>query len=178
MTISESDKKSPTYNRNKFSKKVDSYRKIFHHLFDHTKLIDYNKPSKSLIYNASDDIKPSVILKRLDGFSKDSMKLNYKEVYGLYDVYSKYDHFGIASMTLEHLTINEICENMFWSIFHITDAISFCVDLLKDETGSKSNFETMFKEIDYLRGTIFTKTLYLSESYKKELIRSCNCDNF
>lgn len=168
LTVSESDKKLPSYNREKFKKTVDSYRKIFHYLFDHSKPIDYNKPSKSLIYNPSDDIKSKAILKRLDSFPKESIKLNYKEVYGLYDIYSKYDHFGIASMTLEHLTINEICENMFWSIFHLTDGLSFCVDLMKDETGSKSNFERMFKEIDYLRGTVYTKTLYLSESYKNE----------
>ena len=32
LTISESDKKLPTYNRNRFSKTVDSYHKIFHFL--------------------------------------------------------------------------------------------------------------------------------------------------
>lgn len=121
-----------------------------------------------MIYGHSDDIKPKTILKRLNSYTKETIKLNYKEVYDLYDIYSKYDHFGIASMALEHLTINEVCQNMFWSIFHLTDGISFCADLLKQETASKSNFDKIFKEIDVLRGTIYTERLYLIESYKKE----------
>ncbi len=168
LTVSESDKKLPSYNRKDFIKTVDSYHNIFPYLFDNSRPIDYNKPSKSMIYNSSDDIKPRIILKRLNSYPKESIKLNYKEVYGLYDIYSKYDHFGIASMALEHLTINEICQNMFWSIFHLTDGLSFCVDIMKQETGSKSNFDKMFKEFDYLRGTIYTSRLYLSESYKKK----------
>lgn len=44
-------------------------------------------------------------------------------------------------MFLENMEINKICDNILWSIFHITDGIGFCVDLLKDEVNCKSNFE-------------------------------------
>lgn len=167
LNVPEAEKKTSTYNHSEFSKLVDSLHETFNYLFDNSKTIDYNKPSKCLIYGASHDIKPKVIRKRFDGFSKNSLQIDYQQVFKLYDIYSKYDHFGVASMALEYTTINEICGNMFLSIFHLTDGISFCIDLLKEETKSKSDFDKLLNEIPYLRGTIYTNTLYLSEDYKK-----------
>ena len=143
--------------------------KNFRFLFDESKPIDYENPAKSLKYNnRKDEISNYEIRKRLDSFSKNLKGIDYLHVFSLYDIYSKYDHFGIMSMLLENMDINEVCDNMLWSVFHITDGISFCVDLLKDETGCQSDFDKMLKEIDYLRGVVYTKTFWLSEKYKEK----------
>ena len=71
-------------------------------------------------------------------------------------------------MLLEKMEINEICENIFWSIFHLVDGITFCEQLLKEEVNSKTSFKKIGNELSCLKGTIHTETLYLSEKYKKE----------
>jgi len=168
LSISEKDKKTSAYNHERFCKSVDNFHHNFKPLFDNSKPIDYNKPANSLKFKQKDDISSWIIRERLDSFSNNLKGIDYLHVFNLYNTYSKFDHFGLASILFEHMDINEICDNMFWSIFHITDGISFCVDLLKDETGCQSNFDRMLKEIDYLRGTIYTKHLILSKEFKEK----------
>ena len=168
LSVSSKDKKTELYNHEKFCNLTDSLYQNFKYLFDDTKPINYDHPSKSLKYKRDDDIKSYVIRDRLDNYSKNLEKINYLEVFSLYDLFSKYDHFGVASMTLEYIETDEICENIFWSLFHLSDGLSFCVDLLKTETGSHSDFNKMFHEIDCLRGTVYTEALELSDSYKRK----------
>lgn len=166
LTVSPKDKNTSAYNHESFCKSVDTMYSNFRTLFDDSKPIDYEKPANSLKYKRQDDISSNEIRKRLDNFSKNLKGIDYLHVFSLYDIYSKYDHFGVMSMLLEHMDINEVSDNMLWSVFHITDGISFCVDLLKDEVGCESDFDKMLKEIDYLRGVIYTKTYWLSDEYK------------
>lgn len=168
LTVTPRDKNTPAYNHDVFCKSVDTMYLNFKSLFDDSKPIDYNNPSDSLKYKKKHDISPLQIRKRLDDFSKNLKGIDYLHIFSLYDIYSKYDHFGVMSVLLEHMDINEVCDNMLWSIFHITDGISFCVDLLKDEVGCQSDFDKMLNEIDYLRGVVVTKTYWLSENYKNE----------
>lgn len=168
LSVSSKDKKTDFYNHQKFCKLTDSLYHNFNHLFDKSKPLNYDHPSKSMKYGRNDDIKPSIIRERLDNYSKNLKRISYLEVFSLYDLFSKYDHFGVASMTLEYIETDEICENIFWSLFHISDGLSFCVDLLKSETGTTSDFQKMFYEIDCMRGTIYTQHLQLSEKYKKK----------
>jgi len=168
LIVTEADKKTSIYNHDDFCKSVDRIYLHFDFLFDKSKPLDYNKPIKSLKYNRQDDINPQTIRKRLDHFSHNLKKIDYQHVFSLYDIFSKYDHFGVMSMLLEEMEINEVCENIFWSIFHIVDGVTFCERLLKDEVKSKSNFKKIGTELSCLKGTIYTETLYLSEKYKNE----------
>ncbi|WP_047246140.1 hypothetical protein [Maribacter thermophilus] len=168
LIVTEADKKTSAYDHKSFCRFVDRIYLNFDFLFDKSKPLDYNKPIKSLKYTKQDDINPKTIKKRLDNFSHNLKTIDYQHVISLYDIYSKYDHFGVMSMMLEEMEINEVCENMFWSIFHIVDGITFCEELLKDEVKSKSNFEKIGHELSCLKGTIYTKSLYLSEKYKNE----------
>lgn len=169
LTVSKKNKQTSAYNHESFCKTVDNIYNNFKSLFDESIPIDYENPSKSLKYSSrNDEITNSEIRVRLDNFSKNLKGIDYLHVFSLYDIYSKYDHFGVMSMLLENMDINEVCENMLWSIFHITDGISFCVDLLRDEVGCKSDFEKMLNEIDYLRGVIYTRTFWLSKEYKEK----------
>ncbi|WP_031425415.1 hypothetical protein [Flavimarina sp. Hel_I_48] len=168
ITISEPDKKIPTYNHKKFCEMVDKIRKTFDYLFNDEIDIDYNKPSKSMKFKSSDDITNKIIRKRLDNYSAQLKDYNYLQIFSLYDIYSKYDHFGVASMTLEYNTTNEICDHMFWSIFHITDGITFCIDLLNSEVSSESDFKNIHYELSCLRGVVYTEHLYLSPKYKED----------
>lgn len=168
LNVSGKEKKTDLYDHQKFCNLTDSLYQNFKYLFDETKPINCDNPSKSLKYTRNDDIKSYIIKDRLDNYSKNLERINYLEVFSLYDLFSKYDHFGVASMTLEYIETDEICENIFWSLFHISDGLSFCVDLLKSETGSDSDFEKIFHEIDCLRGTVYTKHLQLGDDYKKK----------
>lgn len=170
LTVSEIDKKTAIYDHKKFCGFVDTMRERFRNFFDETKPLDYNKPANSLRYKNKDDISPAIIRKRLDNISHRLSGIDYLHVFSLYDIYSKYDHFGVMSMFLENMEINEICDNMLWSIFHITDGIGFCIDLLKDEVNCKSNFEKIDNKICYLRGITSSKTLWLSPEYKASLL--------
>lgn len=168
ITVSEPDKKTTIYDHKEFCEMVDKIHKTFNFLFVDDKALDYNKPSKSLKFKSNDDITNKKIRNRLDNYSDQLEDYNYLEIFSLYDIYSKYDHFGVASMTLEYNTPNEICDHMFWSIFHIADGITFCINLLKKEAGSKSDFEKIHYELSCLRGVVYTEHLYLNPKYKEE----------
>ncbi|WP_335967214.1 hypothetical protein [Galbibacter sp. PAP.153] len=168
LTVSYKDKRTHLYDHEKFCKLTDSLYNNFKHLFDDSKPLNYDCPSKSLKYKRKDDINPYRIRDRLDNYSQYLEKIDYLEVFSLYDVFSKYDHFGVASMALEYFDIDEICENILWSLFHLSDGVSFCVDLLKSETGSNSDFSKFFHEIDCMRGTVYTRQLQLGENYIKK----------
>jgi hypothetical protein len=168
LIVCEADKKTPLYDHEKFCRFVDRIYLNFNSLFDKSEPLDYNKPIKSLKYKRQDDINPQTIRKRLDNFSDNLKRIDYQHVFSLYDIFSKYDHFGVMSMLLEEMEINEVCDNIFWSIFHIVDGITFCEHLLQDEVKSKSNFKKIGHELSCLKGTIYTESLYLSEKYKSE----------
>lgn len=166
ISIAENDKKTKFYNHNDHIEAVDFLKDKFSHLFDHEIPIDYNKPSKSLIYKAQDDIKTATMRKRLDELSNQLVNIHYEDVFYLYDLYSKYDHFGTASMFFEYMEIDLVCSNILASIFHISEGIGFCIDLMVEEVDCKSDFEKINYEISLLRGTIQSKTFWLSEDYK------------
>lgn len=166
MSIPENDKKASLYNHSDFCQTVDEFRKKFNHLFDPNIPIDYNKPGKSLRYQYQDDIKPGTIRKRLDSLANRIENIRYQDAFYLYDLYSKYDHFGTASMLLEYTHIDTVTKNILGSIFHIAEGIGFCIDLMKEETSCISNFDKINSEINFLRGSIHAKTLYLSPEYK------------
>lgn len=168
ITVTEPDKKTAIYDHKEFCEMVDKIHKTFDFLFIEDTTIDYNKPSKSLKYNSKEDITNRKIRNRLDSFSDQLKDYDYVEIFSLYDIYSKYDHFGVASMALEYNSPNEICDHMFWSIFHLADGITFCIDLLLKEAGSKSDFKQIHYELSCLRGVVYTKHLYLSPKYKEE----------
>ncbi len=167
INIAEKDKQYKHYNHSDHRKDVDMFTKLFPDLFDPKIPIDYNKPGKSLRYQQKDDLTTRVIRKWLDKVSDGLKNIHYQDVFYLYDLYSKYDHFGTASMLLEYTDINTVSANIFGSIFHICEGIGFCTDLMKEEMFCKSDFEKLDYELAVLRGTVNTKTLYLSPEYKK-----------
>lgn len=169
ISISETEKNNTSYNHNQFCNHVNGIYSCFEYLFDKSIPLDYSFPEKSLKHKRRDVISIPIIRKRLIMFSENLIGIDYEEILNLYNIYSKYDHFGVVSILLESFNINEICDHIFSSLFHLGDGISFCVDFLKEESKSSSNFESFFNEIDSLRGTIYTEHLYLSESYKNEL---------
>lgn len=166
INIAENDKKNPLYFHGEIRQTVDLIKENFDYLFDEKIPIDYNKPGKSLRYKAHDDIKSSTIRKRLDDVSNKLENILYEDVFYLYDLYSKLDHFGTVSMFLENIDVNLACNNILGSIFHIAEGIGFCIDLIKDETNCLSNFDVINSQIGLLRGSIHTKELYLSPEYK------------
>jgi hypothetical protein len=147
---------------------IDKIYSNFIYLFDKGKKLDYNKPEKALKYNGSHDIKPEVIKKRLDKFKNNLKGIDYEEASNLYNLFSKQDHFGIISILLSKQEINEISEDIIISLFHITDGFSFCLDFLYEEGKNKFEYKNIENEISYLRGTISTKHLRVSEKYEDE----------
>lgn len=166
ISIAEVDKKNSHYNHSDHCKDVDMFKKLFNHLFDPEIPIDYNKPGKSLRYQYNDDIKTTTIRERLDKVASGLENIHYQDVFYLYGLYSKYDHFGTASMLLEYTDIDTVSANILGSIFHICEGIGFCIDMMKEETYCKSDFEKIDYELSLLRGKIHTKTLWLSPEYK------------
>lgn len=167
ISIAENDKQTSFYKHSDLYEAVDLFREKFYHLFDPNIPIDYNKPEKSLRYKSQDDIKSTTIRKRLDFVASGLIDIHYQDVFYLYDLYSKYDHFGTASMLLEYMDIDTTSSNILSAIFHIAEGIGFCTDLMKDETACNSNFDKLDYEISLLRGTVNTKTLHLSPEYKQ-----------
>jgi hypothetical protein len=166
ISVAENDKKTHFYNHTDHCQTVDLLKEKFSHLFDLSVPIYYNKPGKSLIYKQFDDIKSTTIRKRLDSVSNQLENIRYEDVFYLYDLFSKYDHFGTASMFLEYVDIDSVSNNILGAIFYISEGLGFCIDLMKEEVNCKSNFDKINHEIALLRGTIYSKTFWLSEDYK------------
>jgi len=165
INVDKIDKTNHFYNHSEHCQLVDILKKEYQHLFDSNSPIDYNKPGKSLRYQYKDDIKSTTIRKRLDKVSHRLQNIHYEDVFYLYDLYSKYDHFGTASMLLEHTDIDIVSSNILGSIFHICEGIGFSIDLMKEESNCKSDFKKIQNELALLRGIIHSKTLYLSPEY-------------
>ncbi len=157
LMLSDYERKISFLDDTEYCKTIDIYREKFGNLFDSTKPIDYKKPSNSLKYKAQDDLKSQVIKKRLDSFSNKMEGIHYDDVFYLYNIYSKYDHFGTTSMLFENMNFDLVLNNFLASIFHISEGIGFCIDLMIDETNCKSNFEKINSEIGLIRGIIHSK---------------------
>jgi hypothetical protein len=157
LMISDYDKKISFSDHKEYCQTIDIYREKFSNLFDLTKPIDYNKPSNSLKYKFQDDLKYKVIKNRLDSFSNKMEGIHYDDVFYLYNIYSKYDHFGTTSMLFENMNFDLVLNNFLASIFHISEGIGFCIDLMIEETNCKSDFEKINSEIGLIRGIIHSK---------------------
>lgn len=158
INVNEKDKKYHFYNHSEHCQTVDLLKQSYSHLFDSKIPIDYNKPGKSLIYNQKDDINNKTIRKRLDSVSHRLENIRYEDAFYMYDLYSKYDHFGTASMLLESTDVNTVSTNILGSIFHICEGIGFCIDLMKEEALCQSNFGNITNELGFVRGIIYSKT--------------------
>lgn len=167
LNVSEKDKQFVHYNQDDYRKDVDMFKKMFSRLFNPDIPIDYNKPGKSLRYQQKEDITTTTIRKRLDEVKNGLENIHYQDVFYLYNLYSKYDHFGTTSMLLEYSDIEIVITNILGSIFHICEGIGFCIELMIDEVSCKSDFKELENRLAQLRGTVYTKTLYLSPEYKE-----------
>jgi len=146
LTPSKADRNSNQFNLDSFKNTIDVTVEKFGYLFNDSKNIDYNKPSRSLIYGKhSDEITNPIIRKRLDH------KYNYSDhyhphIFYLYDIFSKHDHFGMMSMLLSKMDINEVFENFSWSLYYIRDGIVLSLEFLRRE----ENFEQEYHEFKRL----------------------------
>lgn len=157
INVNEKDKKYHFYNHSEHCQNVELLKQSYSHLFDSKIPIDYNKPGKSLIYNQKDDINNKTIRKRLDSVSHRLQNIRYEDAFYMYDLYSKYDHFGTASMLLEFTDVDTVSTNILGSIFHICEGIGFCIDLMKEEALCQYNFKKLEDELSLLRGLIYSK---------------------
>lgn len=114
--------------------------------------VDYNNPSKSLIV---DKAKLSIgdIRFRLDQV-KNVTSENYIEVLHLYELYSKYEHFGIISMKFRNLEINHIFKNILRSLFHLIDGLAFCLEIVKIDQNIENLSKLIRNEFRALKYTV------------------------
>jgi len=168
ISISELDKQGKHFNKHSFNEYIDKVYLKYNFLFEPSVKLDYNKPSNSLKYkNGNDEITNTKIRIRLDNVMRDS-DINYVHVFSLYDIYSKYDHFGLISMSLKNMDTNEAFENMKNSLHYVLDGISRCMYILKNHYAIACNYNQIIKQIRELRGVFYTDYLVVSEDYKQK----------
>ncbi|WP_282043412.1 hypothetical protein [Winogradskyella flava] len=161
------EKNHPAFEIKKYQKFIDTIYEHYTEFFNPDIPIDYSNPVKSMKYGRKDEITTTVIRKRLDHFAPNMTRIDYLTVFTLYDIYSKHDHFGMASILFSKSNINDVLDYIFRSIFNISDGLGVCIDFLNEELESKEDFSKIDNEIPYLRGTLHTKKLYLSDEYKQ-----------
>lgn len=151
-----------------FNSFVDRIRENYSYLFRNDISIDYNRPSKSLIYsNHDDEISLQKIEKRLNSVANQSNK-DHINIFYFYDLYSKYDHFGIIGINLMKMEINDIFQNILKSLYYIVEGVSYCMEFMRNEENIENEYENIRNQCGALRGTVITKYLYLSDEYKTE----------
>jgi len=168
LMISHIDKESKHFNQDSFKNYIDSVYKKYNYLFKRDSKIDYSNPAASLIDSKpKDEISNSDIRKRLSDLEKQGRKTNHIHIYSLYDLFSKYDHFGTMSILLQWMDLNEKLEHIFWSLFYLVDGISFSMEHLRNDEDIEKEYKLIREHCGHLKGVVFTKSIYLSEEYKK-----------
>lgn len=158
LSLSKQDKESTRFNAESFKKTVDIMMASYSYLFNDPENVDYNNPTKSLIYGdyKKHEIKNSKIRRRLDEVYKDSPQ-THLHIFYLYDIYSKHDHFGLMSIALLKMDINEVFENFTWALYYIIDGYYYSLEFLRQEEEIEMEYKSLRLNCGLLGGTIRSK---------------------
>lgn len=141
--------------KNDYEKMINSFRHDYAFLFDNTKPFDTENPTDLLIYKK--EISNREIVGRLSNH-QDNQNRFYSRAAGLYEVYSKYEHYGIASRRMQRVDVNERITNVLNSLELIIDGAAFSLAFLKTITNIDMEEEIFRKHGGRLKGIAVCKT--------------------
>ncbi len=161
------DRNDENFKPEVFRELVDKVKSNYNYLFKEDIPIDYNAPEKCLIFgDGGNDITRKKIEERLN--SAKNVESNFKHIFNLYDLYSKYDHFGVVGTTLMRLDINEIFQNILNSLYYLVEGISVSLEFMRYDKNIQNDYDNLREQLGYLGGAVRTNYMYLSDTYKKD----------
>lgn len=133
------DRQYKQIDNEEYKRIINYYHSNFSFLFEND-TFDINVPLQSLKFKS--EIRNKEIFKRLEKHPDRNINY-YSRAIGLYDVYSKYEHYGVASRSFQRVDVNERFRNISLSIELIVEGIVKAFNFFK----GIDNFDTEEKNL-------------------------------
>lgn len=147
---------------------VDFFKAEYNILFKEDFVINYSDPSAALKYGAENELETSNMLFRLDDENHASNN-DYKLINQLYNIYSKYDHFGILTKIYQNLNINDIFQNILTSLHFMIEGINYSLKFIEYGMKNKADFELIRQRLGELKYTTTNKKfIYISPELRND----------
>lgn len=134
---------SGNFNKSNYTKTIKNLHRDYIFLFNPEESFNLENPSETLIYKQ--EISNKTIINKLKTHSDINIR-NYGRAIGYYELYSKYEHYGILSRRFLRVDVNErfrnILESLELLIVGATAAISFfrnVIDIKNEEKEFSEN---------------------------------------
>ncbi|MBC8319547.1 MAG: hypothetical protein H8E34_02370 [Bacteroidetes bacterium] len=129
--------------------------KDFHFLFDTTKEFNIKDPCNTLIYK--NEISNKTIINKIK--SQNDIRIrNYGRAIGLFELYSKYEHYGILSRRFQRVDINERFRNIIDSLDILIVGTMYSISFFQNIADIKSEKKLLLDNLNMLERIINLKS--------------------
>ena len=130
---------------------INDFHRRYNFLFKENVKFNPKDPTKTLKYK--NEIRNDDILKRLVNYPDNKVK-NYSRAFGLYEIYSKYEHYGVSSRDFQKVDVNDRFDNIKNSLNFLIEGIIIAFDFFKKNIDLKSEEEMIKSNINKLKQII------------------------
>jgi hypothetical protein len=142
------------FKEGEYKQLVERFYKQYFFLFNHDEEFNIKEPSKTLIYKH--EITNQTIVKKLISHSDIHIK-NYARAIALFEIYSKYEHYGILSRRFQRISVNERFKNIIDSLELLIDGAWASFNFFRNVTDIKREEDDFIRMGGLLKGIIIKK---------------------
>lgn len=133
---------SGNFKEQDYTKTINRFYNDYIFLFDPDMKFDIKDPARNLIFKK--EISNKMIIDKISSQS-DIRTRNYGRAIGLFELYSKYEHYGILSRRTQRVDVNERFRNILESLELLIEGAIFAISFFRMIIDIK-NEETRFRE--------------------------------
>jgi len=134
-----------------YSKTILALKKDYNFLFEKDSEFNIKEPWKTLIYK--NEISNKTIIDKLKTQPNIRVR-NYGRAIGLFDLYSKYEHYGILSRRFQRVDINERFINVIESLDLLIVGTEYSISFFQNITGLKHEMKLFYENSSKLKRII------------------------
>lgn len=152
-TLDRSNKEysSGNFSEQNYTKTTLALYKDFNFLFETNKEFNIKDPCSTLIYK--NEISNKTIINKIK--SQEDIRIrNYGRAIGLFELYSKYEHYGILSRRFQRVDINERFRNIIDSLDLLSVGIMYSISFFQNIIDIKDEKQLLFNNLGRLERII------------------------
>ncbi len=145
---------SGNFSQNNFTKTIKNLYHDYIFLFNTKETLNIENPSETLIYKQ--EISNKTIINKLKASSDINIR-NYGRAIGFYELYSKYEHYGILSRRFLRVDVNERFRNILESIKLLIVGATASITFFRNVTDIEIEEKEFIKNSRILNGLLKLK---------------------
>lgn len=138
-----------------YTKTTLALYKDYNFLFDRNSEFNIKEPCKTLIYK--NEISNKTIIDKIKSQS-DTQVRNYGRAIGLFELYSKYEHYGILSRRFQRVDINERFRNVIDSLGLLIVGAEYSISFFQDIVDLINEKQLFYQSSSNLKRIIYLKS--------------------